>query len=104
MEKLETVQKLDGVRLSAPAGTTSVNHQGFEFTADEDGTIVVPASAVPMLGVHGFTAYVPKAEDDTIAKRAADPEAGGAGSDQGAANTTAPATQATASAAPWAKK
>lgn len=103
MEQLETVQKLDGVRLSAPAGTTSVNHQGFEFTADEDGTIVVPASAVPMLGVHGFTAYVPKA-DDTIAKRAADPEAGGAGDDQGEANTTAPATQATAPAAPWAKK
>lgn len=86
MEQLETVQKLDGVRLSAPAGTTSVNHQGFEFTADEDGTIVVPASAVPMLGVHGFTAYVPK------------------GDDQGEANTTAPATQATAPAAPWAKK
>jgi hypothetical protein len=74
--KIENVQKLEGTRLQAPEGASSVNHQGFEYEVEEDGTVVVPTDAVELLAGHGFKLHVP-------AKKAPEPAKNGSGQQQG---------------------
>lgn len=102
--ELNAVSKIEGVRLQAPTGATSVGYQGFTFNVEEDGSIVVPTGAVEHLEVHGYRAWVAPAPSEAIAKvQSTPPEAAKAesGEDSGEG---APTPAPTAFVPPWATK
>ena len=90
------------ITFKAPEGMTGISHAGESYEV-VDGKVTLPGNCdVAQLVTVGLEPLGAEAEDEPAPQ---EPETGGAGDDQGAANTSTPAPAAEgAIAPPWAAK